>query len=326
MRRTAIVRRTLGALLAAAVALSGLGACERAPTDRVQGYVEGEFVYVASPLAGELEKLSVARGAQVQRGDLLFALESAAESAERDAARRRLDKARAELEDAKKGKRPTEIDALEALLRQAQATHAFAEQELVRQENLSKSGATSAADADRARTARDQQVARIADLQSDLATAKLGARTDQIESAEQQVHAVEAELAHAEWNLEQKRQTATQAGAVFDTLYREGEWVAAGRPVAVILPPANVKVRAFVKQTQLGSIHTGDPVRVFVDGAAAPFAGHVSFISSKVEYTPPVIYSQESREKLVVMIEARFDDATAAQLHPGQPVDLAFGR
>lgn len=310
--------------VAIVLALAAL-ACEKPASDRVQGYVEGEYVYVASPLAGELEQLSVARGAQVKRGDLLFALESAAETAERDAAQRRIAQARADLEDTKKGKRPSEIESLEAQLSQTRATLAFAEQELERQSNLSKTGATSATDLDRARTARDQQTARVAELEADLSTARLGSRTDLIESAEQKVKVAEAELARAEWNLAQKRQTATQDAPVFDTLYREGEWVAAGRPVVVLLPPGNVKVRAFVSEARVSAIHAGDGVRVFVDGQPEPFAGRVTFVSPQVEYTPPVIYSKESRDKLVVMVEARFDDATAAQLHPGQPVDVAFG-
>ncbi len=299
--------------------------CSHAPSDRVQGYVEGEFVYIASPLAGELEQLAVQRGAQVKNGDLLFALECTSETATRDEAERRLGQARANLEDAKKGKRPTEIESLEAQLDQSRAALALATLELKRQEILAKTGATPSADLDRARSAHDQVLGRVAELDADLKTARLGSRVDLIESAEQEMKARAAALARAEWDLAQKRQSATQDGAVFDTLYRAGEWVAAGKPVVVLLPPPNIKVRVFAKQALVATIHQGDPVRVFVDGVAEPYVGRVTFISPQVEYTPPVIFSKESREKLVVMVEARFDDATAAQLHPGQPVDVAFG-
>lgn len=319
-------RRSQPAILAALLAAGLAGAaCAREPSDRVQGYVEGEFVYVAAPLSGELEQLAVARGQHVARGELLFALESGAERAERDAAERRLAEGRAELEDARKGKRPSELEALEAQLLQARATRAFAEQEFNRQEGLAESGGTSITEVDRARSARDQQTARVAELEADLATAGLGEREDQIASAEQRVKVLEAELARAEWDLAEKRQTAAHDAPVFDTLYREGEWVAAGRPVVVLLPPASVKVRAFVAQARAAALHPGDGVRVFVDGVAEPFAGRVTYVSPQVEYTPPVIYSRESREKLVVMVEASFEDGTASRLHPGQPVDVAFG-
>jgi HlyD family secretion protein len=157
-----------------------------------------------------------------------------------------------------------------------------------------------------------------------LETARLPARADQIAAAEANVRALESALAKAEWDLAQKRQSAGQAGLIFDTLYREGEWVGAGKPVVVLLPPPNIKVRAFVPQTRVGTIQAGQEVRVFVDGVTEPFVGRVTFISPQAEYTPPVIYSQQSRSKLVFMIEARFDSKIAAELHPGQPVDVEF--
>jgi HlyD family secretion protein len=291
----------------------------------VQGYVEGEFVYIASPLAGTLGSLYVQRGAQVKNNDPLFALESVSEKAIRYEAERRLAQARANLEDAKKGKRPSEIESIEAQLRQARAALMLSEKEFERQEKLLTSRATAVQSFDRARSTRDQDGQRVTQLEADLKTAQLGSRSDQITAAEANVRALEAALTKAEWDLSQKRQTAPQAGLVFDTLYREGEWVAAGRPIVILLPPQNIKVRAFVPQTQIGTIHPGDLVRVFVDGLAEPFVGKVSFISPQAEYTPPVIYSRENRSKLVFMIEAVFDPEIAANLHPGQPVDVEFG-
>src|SRR5205814_3333187 len=108
------------------------------------------------------------------------------------------------------------------------------------------------------------------------------------------------------------------------TLFREGEWVAAGKPVAMLLPPPNIKVRAFVPETKVGALRVGEEARVTVDGLPAPFAGRISYISPRAEYTPPVIYSRESRAKLVFMIESVFDPDVSAGLHPGQPVDVEF--
>lgn len=322
----AAYRKMFFFLGAALVVLCGPASCGRPAADQVQGYVEGEFVYVASPLAGELESLYVERGARLNAGDALFALESVFEKAARNEAERRLDEARANLEDAKKGKRPSEIESLEAQLKQAQAALVFSEKALARQEKLFRvPGATPEQDLDQARSTRDQDSRRVAQLEADLKTARLGSRADQIKAAEANVEALEASLAKAEWDLSQKRQTASQAGLVFDTLYREGEWVAAGRPVVVLLPPQNIKVRAFVPEMLIGAVHPGDPVRVTVDGVGEPFIGKVSFISPQAEYTPPVIYSRESRSKLVFMIEAVFNPETAVNLHPGQPVDVRFG-
>jgi HlyD family secretion protein len=281
-------------------------------------------VYVASPLAGTLESLHVQRGAQVKAGDPLFALDSASEQAERDEAKRRLTQARATAEDVKKGRRPSEIESIQAQLNQAQSALALAEKELARQEELFRSQMTAEQAFDRARAERDQGRERVVQLEADLNTARLGSRKDQIAAAEGEVRAREAVLVKAEWELSQKRRVAPQAGLVFDTLYREGEWVAAGRPVVALLPPENIKVRAFVPETRVGSIHAGDRVNVTVDGVPEPFVGKVSFVSPQAEYTPPVIYSQENRGKLVFMIEAVFDPGAATKLHPGQPVDVQF--
>jgi HlyD family secretion protein len=232
----------------------------------------------------------------------------------------------ASLEDAKKGKRPSEIESIEAQIRQAQASFQFSEEEFARQEKLIQIvGGTSQADFDRARSARDGDRDKVAQLQEDLETARLGSRPDQIMAAVENVRALAAALARAEWDLSQKRQAAPEAGEIFDRLYREGDWVAAGAPVIMLLPPQNIKVRAFVTETQLGAIHLGDRVQVTVDGVGEPFTGKVSFISPRAEYTPPVIYSRESRGKLIFMIEMAFDPRTAATLHPGQPVDVRFG-
>ena len=303
-----------------------LVACNRPPSDRVQGYVEGEFVYVASPFAGQLEALSVRRGGQVRAGEALFALERVSEKAARDEAERRLSQALANVEDARKGKRPTEIDSLKAQLKQAQAALRLSSREVVRQEGLREvPGAAVELEVDRARSARDQDRQRVAQLEADLNTALLGSRTDQVIAAEAEVRAREAALAKAEWEFAQKRQQAPKSGLVFDTLYREGEWVPAGRPVVVLLPPENIKVRAFVSEIRVGAIHPGDEVQVGVDGVQRPFAGKVSYIAPRAEYTPPVIYSQESRDKLVFMIEVVFDPQSAVDLNPGQPVDVQLG-
>jgi HlyD family secretion protein len=299
--------------------------CNRPDTGIIQGYVEGEFVYVSSPLAGTLKRLNVRRGTQVKAGDPLFSLDNIPEKSARDEAERRMAQARATFEDLKKGKRPSEIDSIEAQLKQARAALALSEKELARQEKLTSiPGATSAQDLDRARAAKDQDSQRVAQLEADLKTARLGSRVDQVFAAEATQHAYEAVLVKAEWDLSQKAQSAPEAGLVFDTLYREGEWVAAGRPVVSLLPPENIKVRVFVPEAMVAAIRPGKPVQVAVDGLNEKLVGKVSYISPRAEYTPPVIYSLENRRKLVFMVEAVFDPETAVKLHPGQPVDVRF--
>lgn len=310
------------ALLALALLFS---ACSSPLTDVYHGYVEGEFVYIASPLPG-IVTLAVAKGDSVKKGAPLFALESEAERSSRDEAQRRLAQAEADLRDAAKGLRPSELDALKAQQQQAIAALNLAEVEYERQEKLYRSGTVAAQSLDAARTARDEQQQAVARLTADLKTARLGRRTDQIAAAAANVKALEAALARAEWELAQKSRKAPEAAVVYDTLYRNGEWAGGGKPVVALLPPASIKVRVFVPEARLAAIHAGDPVTVTVDGLKETFAGKVSFISPRAEYTPPVIYSRESRAKLVYLVEAAFPPETPPNLHPGQPVDLVFRR
>ncbi len=322
-----IKRRILVSIGVAAALLCGAAGCNRTSSapGTVQGYVEGEFVYIAAPLPGRLATLFVQRGAQVKPGDPLFELENVPEKTANDETRLRLAQIRAQLADAKKGKRPTEIEATTAQLNLARAALQLSEKELARQERLLIAKVVPLQDVDRLRSRRDQDRQRVAQLEAELGTAKLGSRGDQVAAVEASMRAVEAALTRSEWDLDQKRQSAPAAGLVFDTLYRQGEWIAAGRPAVVLLPPQNIKVRAFVPQQQVAAIHQGDKAQVSVDGIKAPFSGTVTFVSPQAEYTPPVIYSRESRQKLVYMVELGFDQAAALQLHPGQPVDVRFG-
>lgn len=297
--------------------------CREAAQSELHGYVEGEFVYVSAQLPGTVNLL-VDKGVSVKQGEPLFSLESVAELTASDEAKRRLVQAQALLQDLRKGARPAELAALQAKLQEAKATRAFADSDFARVERLFKNGTVSAQDFDRAKTARDQQQQLVARLEAELQVAGLGGRSDQLAAAEANVQAMEAVVKRTQWDLSRKSLQAPVGGVVFDTFYRSGEFVPAGRPVVQLLPPANIKVRAFVPETMLASIHLNDPVSVNVDGLKETFNGRVSYISPKSEYTPPVIYSRESRDKLVFMVEAAFTPEIAARLHPGQPVDLRF--
>jgi len=311
-------RFTAGVLLAAALAVVG---CEPRTTVPYQGYLEGEFVYVASPLGGQLEKLSVQKGAQVVAGTPLFTLERSAERAAQREAEDRFRAAQAKHDDLKKGSRPTELAALVARLEQARAAAELSKRERDRQRFLFENQAIPPADLDRAVLTYDQNAAAVADLEAQVATAQLGARSDAITAAEAEVAAAAAAKERADWAVNQKVQSADRPALVHDTLYREGEFVPAGRPVVALLPPENIKVRFFVSETDLSAFKAGDRVRVAITGAPEREA-RVTYLSSQPEYTPPVLYNRDNRAKLVFMIEAAFGGGDARSLHPGQPVDV----
>lgn len=314
--------RDLGGRLIASLCLFALTGCGDTNGNRFQGYAEGEFVYVSAPVAGQLESLAVARGQQVRAGELLFTLQNTPQKAARDEAEQRLQQARATLADLQKGKRPTEVESLEAQLKQAQTMLRFSEQQFQRIALLVQQNATTQDELARVQATRDQDRHRVTQFSAELTTARLGARGDQVAAAQAEVHAREASLVVAAWNLSETTQSAAQSAEVFDTLYEPGEWVAAGRPAVVLLPAANIKVRTFVPEPRIGGLNVGQTARVYVDGITEPLSGKVRFISPREEFTPPVIYSRESRSKLVYMVELSLEPETAVKLKPGQPVDV----
>jgi HlyD family secretion protein len=304
--------------------MAALAGCGPRGEDVLQGYAEGEYVRVASPIAGQLARLSVARGVTVRAGDPLFALEQENEVAARREAEERLHQSEAQYKNLLTGKRPEEIDAIRAQLAQAEATLRLSEANLVRQQDLVRANFVSKEAADTARSARDRDRERVSELKAQLAAARLAARPDEIKAAQATAAAARAALAQAAWRLEQKSLRAPQDALVADTLYVVGEWVPAGSPVVSLLPPANIKVRFFVPERILGSLAVGQKVVLRCDGCGDPVSAPITYIAPQAEYTPPVIYSKETRAKLVFLVEARPAPGDAARLHPGQPVQVTL--
>jgi HlyD family secretion protein len=136
------------------------------------------------------------------------------------------------------------------------------------------------------------------------------------------IQAQRAQLASAQWRQAQTHQHAPVSGTVFDLLYRPGERVPANAPVVALLPDNGLKLRFYVPQAALPQLQLGQTVTVHCDGCPAGLQAQVAFISPQAEYTPPVIYSNENRQKLVFLVEAKPIRNTAQQLKPGQPIDI----
>lgn len=301
-----------------------LAACADAPPPARQGYVEGEFVAVASPIAGRLDRLSVKRGDTIAAGVPLFALEAQNEAAAQRQAAEQLRAAEAQLADLNAGKRPQELDVTRAQLAQARAEEQKSATRLARDQAQYVIGGIAKQQLDDSRAAHEADAARVKQLESEVTVGELPGRVAQVRAQSAQVAAARAALEQAQWRLDQKSIASTLAGLVQDTLFREGEWVAAGSPIVRMLPPGNVKVRFFVPQAEAGGIAPGRAATVRCDGCAADVPVTVAFVSTEAEFTPPVIYSNETRAKLVFMVEARPSPADATKLRPGQPVSVVL--
>ena len=228
------------------------------------------------------------------------------------------------LADIQTGKRRPEVNVTRAQLAQAVANARKAALQLTRDEAQYRVGGIAKAQFDDSRADADATAAQVHELTSQVEVALLPGRTQQLSAQSAQVAAAQAAVAQAQWKLDQKRVSAPAEGLVYDTLYRVGEWVQAGNAVVQMLPPQNVKVRFFVPETVVGKLALGRALTIHCNGCAADVAAKITYLSSEAEYTPPVIYSNENRAKLVFMVEAHPSAADAVKLHPGQPVAVTL--
>jgi len=313
----------LGILVAAMIGAGAWWYRGAAAPTAWHGYAEADYVKVGPTQQGLLAEVNVTRGAEVSVGTPLFVQDETADRAARDQAARQLQQAKDQLTNLEAAGKPTEIEQAEANLNDAQATVERTKVDLDRAENLIKNGAVTAQTLDQRRSDYRSATARVAAMQAALAQARAPmGRQGEIEAQRAAVDAAKAALDMTDWRLSQRRVASPVAARVADVLARPGETMAAGAPVVSLLPPGNIFVRFFVPEADLARIHRGDRVRLACDGCRGDINAVISFVSPQAEYTPPVIYSEESRAKLVYLIEARPPPDQAVLFNPGQPVTV----
>lgn len=301
-----------------------LSACLDDNQNIVQGYIEGELTYVSSSQSGELEQLFVHRGQMIKTKQKLFQLEANPQSSELGKAQSALAKEQAVLTDMELGERPEEITELKAQIEGTDAAITYYQAQMKRYENLSKLDYATESAYDEAVFEFKNSSSELEDLKAQLELAQQGQREYQIKAQQKLVDYAQSDVEEAQWSLEQKNMNAKVNGLVFDTYYWPGEWVAAGQPVLSIQAPENIRVIFFVPETQLGKIQVGDNIEFQCDSCKNPTTAKISYISNEAEYNPPVIYSEEMREKLVYEVKAIINKNHALSYHPGQPVDVAL--
>jgi HlyD family secretion protein len=306
-------------LLAAALALA---ACGKTDTGRMQGWVEADFVFVGPDEVGRVQTLNVREGDAVVAGAPLFSVDDDLQEADVHTASAQVAEARARLARLESAQqRKEEVAVLQAQEKRAESAVALSNAELDRQNTLSARGVAAQAQVDiaRANSARDK--AALEEVKRQITVAQLASRDEDIQASRESLAAAQARRNAAETKLTRRKLAAPADGIVQQIYYRPGEMVPAGRPVVAILPPGNIKIRFFVAEAMLAKIAYGDSIEVTCDGCK-PVNAKVSFMARAAEYTPPVIYSLEERNKLVFMVEARTD--TADGLRVGQPVQVSL--
>ena len=283
------------------------------PRERyLSGYIEGESLFLAAPVAGTVSAIRADEGQRVAAGAQLFAIDPATLSAQGEQAQAQVTEAR------------TQIASAQANAQQAQAEVAAA-----------------AADADKARRdlnrllgVRRDDTAAVAGTDIDAAEAALREASARLRAAQQTAEARRAQVAAARAQENQAKggsrevdirvgqlsPPAPSPARVEEIFFRPGEWVAANQPVVSILPDDRIKVRFFVPEQDVARYRPGKSVRFSCDSCAPGLTAKISYVSPRSEFTPPVIFSRDSRDRLVFMVEAL--PAKPAGLMPGLPVDV----
>lgn len=287
------------------------------------GYAEGEYVLIAPVTTARIEQLLVARGDRVTTGETLGALEKRDAEIALAQAKATVAVAESQLSNLKEGRRPEEITVIEASLASARAQAAEAERVAKRLASLTSRGAATQAELDDATTAENVANARVAEIEANLAVARLPARLQEIAAAEANLDQAKAAMDQTRWALDQRSLMAPATGTISDIIRYSGEIAGPAAPVLSLLPDGAVKLRLYVPENAVTLIKPGSMLTVHCDNCAPDMTARVSYVSDTPEFTPPVIYSLQNRQKLVYLIEARPEGKN--DLKPGQIVDVGLG-
>ena len=260
-----------------------LVACQK-NANTYNGYIDADLTYLSSDFAGRISSLYVSRGESVSAGQILFKLEQTNEQ-------RNIAIGQSNQEN------------LQAQRQQIQDRINYTQNNYMRLQKLQAQGAASSDELEQA-----QQ--------------NLNVLKNQLLSLKAQLIGNKFDIAQKNWQLERKQNSAPESGIIFDSYFTPSEYVQSGTPILSLISAKNIKLIFFVPETDLGKLHLGEAISFTSDGNTNLQAGTISYISAQAEYTPPIIFSSEDRQKLVFRVEARLTQPNLAQVHLGQPVTL----
>lgn len=295
-----------------------LVACDSGNHPRFQGYVEGDYTYLASPYGGALVKLHVVRGQKVTKNQLLFELDPNPQMIAAAEANYAFEAEKHTLKDFENPRRFPEILAIKAEIGRVEADIKLAKARLERYQKLYDQKVVDKDTFDEAISNLARQEQLKVQYLANLSLAEMGNREEQIKSQGEKVKDTFQKYQDTKWQLEQKTKRAPSSGVIIDTYYRIGEYVGAEKPVVSLLSPENVHVEFFVVIAFLPRIQLGQKVTVRCDTCRNSEEAVISYISPEAQYVPPLVYSFENRDKLVFRIQADLSDNT--ELKPGEPV------
>lgn len=285
------------------------------------GYVEGETSYIGPAAAGRISGIAVKKGDQVQAGTILFRLDDAAQQADIARLAAAVETAKATAQNLESGKRQEELDLLARQTSEAVANLDLARIEFTRANNLAKRGVAAENQLDQARATLAVAEERVKQAEANAIIAQLPARAAERAAALSRVAEAEAALSNARNRLRDLEGSASTGGIIDDVYFEPGEVVAAGQPVIALLQPGKETLRFYIPETERSKARAGVIVKYRCDGCGEGGLAVITRVASTPEYTPPVIYSETARAKLVFMVEAR-PQAPDPRLQSGLPIEI----
>jgi HlyD family secretion protein len=308
--------------LLAALWLSLAGCGDRSGSVRASGVVEMDEVDVASLEGGRVVQLLADEGDSVRFGDTLAVLGRGELVAQVEAQVAQAGRAAAQSQEVATGPRAEEVRRARAALASAKAQVDWAEKNLARLEELLRNGVIAAADVDRARTDRDDAVARRDAAEQALTLLEKGNRHEEVTAAREAATAARAQLAALRSRQGELVLVAPARGVVLLRNFEAGELVQPGQPVMTLGDPEKLWVRVYVAAPEIGKVRIGARAEVFATGfGKRTFPGRVATIATSAEFTPRAALTEEERANLVFAVKIVMEPTDGA-LKAGLPVEV----
>jgi HlyD family secretion protein len=316
MRRVLLLNPlVLAALLLAA-------GCTRETPVEIHGTVERDRLELIAESNERIVEVAVHEGDRVPAGAVLVRQEAGTAQPRIDQSRAALVEAQRRLADLEQGPRQREIDEARAALTGAESELQTALSDFKRVDTLVQRKLLSESDRDQARARRDSARAARDAAKARYELLQQGTRSEQVAEARAAVTRATAALAEIETVAARYTVTAPRAGIVEALPYKLGERPAAGRPVAIMLADGVPYARVYVPEPLRASFVAGTRVQAAVDGTRTRIAGTVRYISAEAAFTPYYALTQKDRSRLAYLAEITLDDANAAALPAGMPIQV----
>ena len=278
------------------------------------GTFEATEVTVSAKSTGELKLFNVAEGEQVENGNVvgrIDAIQLQLKKEQLETTRGQLNANKRQMASSRKANNSRQLD-LERQVASIRQQIANAQRERQRFTELVRDGAVPRKQLDdinyQIKVLEKQLEATSDQIRSNNASladqnAGISAQIDGIDS---QVAGLEAQIRQIEDQIANTEITAPFTGIVLEKYVEPGEFVTTGNPLFKIADTQNMFMRAYVTSAQLQNIKVGQKVKVFADygnGQKKAYDGTISWISSRSEFTPKTIVTDDERADLVYAVK-----------------------